>query len=310
MSESINLINLFSTFVRVVEAGSFTAVAEERETTQPTISRQIAALEAHLGCVLFQRTTRSLALTDDGRIFYEHALRTVESLVEAETAVGKRKRKPSGILRLGTAVVFGRLHLVPRLARFMARYPDIQVDLVMNDGFSDLVEENIDISIRVGEVTDPNLVARRIGTTRRVVVATPAYLKRKGMPKHPKDLVDHDCIIYSRLAAGANWTFECEKSVQAFPIQGRFKVNSTEGVRAAILNGLGIGYVPVWHFVDDEIESKKLTVLLDKFQPRAQPISAVYASRRFLAPKVRVMLDFLAAEFALDAKLCVLPGDV
>jgi DNA-binding transcriptional LysR family regulator len=291
------------TFVRVVEAGSFTAVAAERNTSQPTVSRQIAALEEHLGCLLFQRTTRSLSLTDDGRIFYDHALRSLESLTEAESAVGRRKGKPTGTLRLASAVVFGRLHVISRLPRFLARYPDLDVDLVMNDGFTDLVEEGIDLAIRVGDVVDPGLIARRIGTTRRVVVATPDYVARHGMPQVPADLRDHVCIVYARLAAGANWTFETAGGRIGVPVAGRLRVNSTEGVRAAVLAGLGIAYVPVWHFVEREIEGGKLVRLLPDHEPYPQPISAVYPSRRFLSPKVRAMIDFLAAEFDLDPNL-------
>jgi DNA-binding transcriptional LysR family regulator len=298
-----DVLTLFQTFARVVEAGSFTAVATERNTSQPTISRQIATLEEHLGCLLFQRTTRSLTLTDDGRIFYEHALRTLEAATEAESAVGRRRGKPSGRLKLACSVVFGRLHIIPRLSRFMARYPDIEIDLVMNDGFSDLVEEGIDLAIRIGDVSDSNLIARRVGTTRRAVVATPDYLARRGAPKTPYDLQQHDCIVYSRLVAGENWSFSSKDDHIIVPISGSFHVNSTEGVREAILQGLGIGYVPVWHFVDHEIETGTLSVLLSDYEVEPQPISAVYPSRRFLAPKVRVMIDFLAAEFEIDPKL-------
>ncbi len=294
---------LFQTFIRVAEAGSFTAVASERNTSQPTISRQIAALEEHLGCLLFQRTTRSLTLTDDGRIFYEHAQRTLEAAAEAESVVGRRKGKPSGRLCIASAVVFGRLHMIPRLPRFMARYPDIEIDLRMNDGFSDLVEEGIDLSIRVGPITDSSLIARRIGTTRRVLVATPEYLARRGTPREPADLQQHDCVVYSRLATGENWEFAGPDGPVTVPITGRFHVNNTEGVREAVLQGLGVGYVPVWHFVAQEIETGRLSVLLKGYEPPPQPISAVYPSRRFLAFKVRAMIDFLASEFEIDPKL-------
>jgi DNA-binding transcriptional LysR family regulator len=268
-----DILSLFQTFVRVVEAGSFTAVATERNTSQPTISRQIAALEEHLGSLLFHRTTRSLAMTEDGRIFYEHARRTIEAATEAESVVGRRRGKPSGTLRIAAAVVFGRLHI-----------------------------------IRVGLITDSSLIARRIGTTRRAVVATPDYLARKGFPKTPDDLQNHDCIVYSRLVTGENWSFTGPDGPISIPITGRFHVNNTEGVRAAILEGLGIGYVPVWHFVDSEIESGQLVVLLRDFEPPPQPISAVYSSRRFLPLKVRTAIDFFAAEFDLEPRLRI--GDI
>ena len=164
----MDLLAPMRTFVRVVEAGSFTAVAAEQNTTQPTISRQVAALEEHLGARLLTRTTRALTLTDDGRAFYEHALRALEAVGEAENAVGRRQAKPTGTLRLAVPVVLGRRHIVPRLARFLARYPEVAIDLVMSDSFVDLVEQGIDLAMRVGEITDQSLVARKIGNGARI----------------------------------------------------------------------------------------------------------------------------------------------
>jgi DNA-binding transcriptional LysR family regulator len=303
-----DVLLLFRTFVRVVEAGSFTAVARESNSSQPTVSRQIAVLEDHLGCLLFQRTTRSLTLTDDGRVFYEHARRTLEAATEAESAVGRRKGKPTGVLRLSCSGVFGRLHVIPRLPRFRARFQEIEIALHMTDGFTDLVEEGIDLAIRVGEMRDGALVSRRIGTTRRVVVATPAYLARRGTPNRPEDLSGHQCVVYDRLLAGARWTFIVDGAPVSIPVAGPIHVNNTEGVRSAILEGLGIGYVPVWHFVDGEIESGRLVVVLRDFEAPPQPISAAYPSRRFLPPKVRAAIDFFAAEFDLDPRIRI--GDL
>jgi DNA-binding transcriptional LysR family regulator len=295
---------LFGTFVRTVEAGSFSAVARELHTTQPTVSRQIAALEAHLGCLLFQRTTRSLTLTDDGRTFYEHARRTLETAEEAQQAVGRRRGTPSGVLRLACAGVFGRLHVIPRLLRLRARHPELHIALSMGDAFVDLVAEGLDLAIRIGETGDKSLVARRIGITRRVVVATPDYLARRGTPRHPDDLAAHDCVVYDRLLTGASWTFDSPAGPLVVPVQGPVHVNNTEAVRAAVLQGLGIGYVPVWHFAEQEIESGRLVVVLREFElPPPQPIHAVYPTRRFLAPKVRVAIDYFADEFALDPAL-------
>ncbi len=298
-----DLIPLFRSFIRVVEAGSFTAVAQEQNTSQPTISRQIAALEEHLGCLLLQRTTRALTLTEDGRAFYAQAQLALEAIAEAETSVGRRKGKPTGTLRLASAAVLGRLHILPRLPRFLERYPDVSVELVMGDDFTDLVEQRIDLSIRVGALTDPGLVARRIGVSRRVLVATPGYLERQGTPRTPEELRQHNCILYTRLATGANWPFTGREGPISVPVQGRIRVNSTEGVRAAILSGLGIGMVPAWHFVDREIETGRLTILLPDYEPAPHPIHAVYPTRRFVAPKLRAMLDYLATEFELDPLL-------
>ena len=295
-----DILPLLRSFVRVVETGSFSAVAREANTSQPTISRQMAALEAHLGCLLVQRTTRRLTLTEDGRAFYEQARRALEAVAEAETAVGRRKGHPTGTLRLAVAEVMGRLHILPRLPRFLDRYPEVSVDLVLSDGFTDLIEEGIDLALRVGELSDQGIVARRIGLTRRIVVATPGYLDRHGVPATPEQLRGHRCIVYARLASGASWRFAGGLSV---PITGRLRVNSTEAVRAAVLQGLGIGMVPAWHFVGDEIESGRLRVLLDAWEPEPQPIHLVYPTRRHVAPKLRAMADYLAAEFELDPRL-------
>ena len=156
-----DLVALFRTFVRVAEAGSFTAVATEFNTSQPTVSRQIAALEEQLGALLFQRTTRALTLTDDGRVLYEQARQALDSVQQALVSVGRRRGAPSGTLRLACPVVFGRLHIVPHLPAFLERFGGVAIDLIMNDGFTDLVEEGIDLAIRIGEITDPALIARR-----------------------------------------------------------------------------------------------------------------------------------------------------
>jgi DNA-binding transcriptional LysR family regulator len=298
-----DLIALFRTFTRTVEAGSFTAVARDLNATQPTVSRQIALLEDHLGCLLFQRTTRTLTLTDDGKVLYDHARRTLESVAEAESSVGKRRGKPTGRLKLACSGVFGRLHVIPRLPRFRARYPDIEVALVMSDSFADLVEEGIDLAIRIGEPRESGLIARRIGTTRRVVVASPAYLAGRPPLERPEDLARHDCIVYDRLLTGASWTFATPEGPQVVPVEGPIHVNNTEAVRACILEGLGVGYVPSWHFVEGEIETGRLVVLLSDFEVPIQPINAVYPSRRYLPPKVRAASDYFAAEFDLDPRL-------
>lgn len=300
----MDVLGPMQTFVRVVEAGSFTAVAAQMNTTQPTISRQIASLEDHLGARLLTRTTRALTLTDDGRAFYEHALRALESVSEAENAVGRRRSKPSGLLRIATPVVFGRLHIVPRLPAFLARFPEVSIDLAMSDTFTDLAEQGIDLAIRVGEITDPGLIARRIGTVRRVTVASPAYLKAHGTPRAPSDLAGHSCIVYTRLATGHHWVFEGDDGPLTVEVKGRFRADNSEAVREAVLSGLGIAVIPVFAF-NAEIDAGKVKVLLKANEPRQLPMNAVYPSRRFVPLKVRAMIDYLAHEFALDPRLAM-----
>jgi DNA-binding transcriptional LysR family regulator len=300
----MDILAPMQTFVRVVEAGSFTAVAAQLNTTQPTISRQIATLEEHLGARLLTRTTRALTLTDDGRAFYDHALRALEALGEAENAVGRRRSKPSGVLRIATPVVFGRLHIVARLPAFLARDPDVSIDLTMSDTFTDLAEQGIDLAIRVGEITDPSLIAKRIGIVRRVTVASPAYLKKYGTPRTPADLADHSCIVYTRLATGNRWVFESTGGPLTVEVKGRYRADNSEAVREGVLAGLGVAVIPAFAF-NTEIDSGKVKVLLKQNEPRQLPMNAVYSSRRFVPLKVRTMIDYLAHEFALDPRLTV-----
>lgn len=298
----MDILGPMQTFVRVVEAGSFTAVAAQLNTTQPTISRQVAALEGHLGARLLTRTTRQLTLTDDGRAFYEHALRALEALGEAENAVGRRRNSPSGLLRIATPVVFGRLHIVPRLPVFVARFPEVSIDLAMSDTFTDLAEQGIDLAIRVGEVTDPGLIAKRIGIVRRITVASPAYLKAHGTPRKPDDLAGHHCIVYTRLVTGNRWVFESDTGPLTVEVKGQYRADNSEAVREGILAGLGIAVIPAFAF-SDEIASGRVKVLLKQHEPKQLPMNAVYPSRQFVPLRVRAMIDYLAHEFALDPRL-------
>jgi DNA-binding transcriptional LysR family regulator len=283
-------------FHRVADTGGFSVVAREMGMTQPTVSRTIAALEAHLGARLLHRSSRAVTLTDDGRQFYDLARRALEAAAEAESGVGRRRGLPAGRLRLGCPVAFGRLHIAPRMAAFLERYPDVEVELIMNDGFADLVGEGLDMAVRVGDLVDPSLIARRIGTTRRVTVASHTYLARRGTPLAPADLVGHDCIIYTRLATGHRWFFEGSGGPIAVDVRGRFSADNSEAVREAVLAGNGIAVVPVWLF-PGEHELERVGILLRDFEPKRLPIHAVWSSRRNLAAKVRAMVTFLAAEF-------------
>ncbi len=304
----MDLLTGMRLFTRVVDTGSFSAVAHETGNTQPTVSRTVAALESHLGVRLLNRSSRAVTLTDDGRLFYGLAQRALEAVSEAENGVDRRRGLPTGLLRLGTPVAFGRLHVAPRMPEFLARFPDVEVELRMNDAFVDLVGEGLDLAIRVGDLADPALIARRIGTTRRVTVASGDYLARHGTPLVPADLLQHECIVYTRLATGHRWFFEGPSGPIAVDVRGRFSADNSEAMREAVIGGAGIAVVPVWLFTD-EIERQKVHILLDDFEPRQLPIHAVYSSRRQLAAKVRAMIDFLADEFAASPVLSLRAPD-
>ncbi len=267
------------------------------------MSRVVAALEDHLGARLFHRSTRAVSLTDDGKQFYELARHALEAVAEAENAVGKRRTRAFGRLRFSIPVAFGRLHVAPRMPRFLELNPDVQVELVMSDSFIDLIGEGIDLAVRVGEIADPTLITRRIGTTRRVTVASQHYLERRGEPLHPADLTAHDCIVYTRLATGNEWHFAGDDGEIVVPVQGRYLVDNSEGVREGVLGGLGIGVIPIWLFNEDEIARGRVRIVLDDFEPTRLPIHAVFPSRRLVPAKVRAMIEFLAAEFGHDPLL-------
>ena len=296
-------------FVRVVEAGGFSVVARETQTSQPTVSRTVAALEEHIGARLLNRSSRAVTLTDDGRLFYDHASRALEAVSEAEGCVGRRQARPAGLLRLGTPVAFGRLHVAPRLGAFLRLFTDVEVELAMDDAFVDLVGHGLDLAVRIGDLGDPSLIARRIGTTRRVTVAAADYLERRGVPETPADLVHHDCILYTRLATGNRWYFDGPNGQMAVDVRGRFRADNSEAVREAVIESTGIAVIPVWLF-SDEIMSGRVRIVLEAFEPKPLPIHAVYSSRRHQSAKVRAMIEFLAAEFERCPLLSMHPGDV
>lgn len=300
----MSLLKQIELYCRVVEAGSFSAVAEETNSTQPTISRHIAELENYLGARLLARTTRSLSLTDEGRAFYAKALHIVDALHDAESAVGKRNQQVSGTLRLCAPVAFGRLHLMPRMKVFMDKHPLLKIELIMHDGMTDLAEEGIDVALRIGELHDSSLVAIKVGLTRRITVATPAYLALHGTPEHPNDLNQHQCVVYTRLATRNKWHFLHDKKEIVVTVNGRFETNNSEGVREAVKSGLGIGVVPSW-LLSNEIQQGDLTVLLHKFEPTQLPMYAVYPSRKFVPLKVKALIEFLKQEFSLVPDLSI-----
>lgn len=291
-------LGLLRSFLRVVETGSFSAAARAEHTTQPTISRRIEALEADLGARLVARSSRALSLTDDGARFAEHARRVLDAAEEAQASVGRRRARATGTLRVALPVVFGRLQVVPRLPRFLARHKDLSIELAMSDSWVDLVEEGLDVAVRLGTLADPELVARRVGIARRHAVAAPAYLAARGEPRLPADLADHDCIRYARADAAGTWHFTRDGEAAEVEVSGRVSVNNAEALREAVLAGLGIGVMPDWAFAGTDVKR-----LLPGWQAAPLPVQVVYPSRRFVALKLRAFIDFIAEEFRLDPLL-------
>lgn len=301
-------LRAMQTFVRVVESGSFSAVARESGATQSAVSKQVAALEQALGARLLSRTTRALALTEEGQRYFEQTQRIVAEVSEAESVVRSASQRLSGWLRVAAAVGFGRLVLLPIVQRFLADHPDVRIDLRLNDGFVDLVEEGIDVALRVGEMADSGLLARRVGSTRRLVVASRDYVRRhargKAAPRLPQDLLAHNCVVYTELATRNEWRFTAGPGApvaagtqQAVRVAGNLQTNSSEIVRAAVLDGHGIGYSPVWLFAD-ELARGEVVQLLPGWQAPELPMQLVSPPARRGSAKVKAFGDRVAEALA------------
>ena len=288
---------LMHTFARAVETGSFSAVAREQGIGQPNVSRHVATLEQYLGTRLLHRSTRKLTLTPEGERYYAEARRVLDAVDEAESNV-RGEGKPSGLLRVACPNVLGRTHIMPWTKTLLERYPALDLDLQVGDRFIDLVEEGVDVAIRIGALRDSALKARRIGTAERVCVASPAYLATHPAPLVPEDLLRHNCVVHSLARSGRIWAFRTTE----VEVGGRFKVNTPDGIHRAVLDGLGIAYAPVWLF-EEELHSGRLEpLLLNEMGPSA-PIHCVYPAKRLLARRASAFMDFIAERFSGDPVL-------
>ena len=288
---------LMHTFARAVETGSFSAVAREQGIGQPNVSRHVATLEQYLGTRLLHRSTRKLTLTPEGERYYAEARRVLDAVDEAESNV-RGEGNPSGLLRVACPNVLGRTHIMPWTKTLLERYPALDLDLQVGDRFIDLVEEGVDVAIRIGALRDSALKARRIGTAERVCVASPAYLATHPAPLVPEDLLRHNCVVHSLARSGRIWSFRTTE----VEVGGRFKVNTPDGIHRAVLDGLGIAYAPVWLF-EEELHSGRLEpLLLNEMGPTA-PIHCVYPAKRLLARRASAFMDFIAERFSGDPVL-------
>lgn len=297
----MDVMHSMAIFRRVVEAESFSTVARETNMSQSSVSKHIAALEERLGTKLLNRSTRSLKLTEAGIEYYQHCIRILNDFQEAEASVGKGKITPAGTLRISTNAAFGRTFIVPHLSQFLDLYTDINVDLLFDDDHPDLVKNGIDLAIRIGPLADSTLIAKKIGSTPRLVVASPDYLVKHGRPKKPVDLIKHECLLYTRQKKTDLWyfnsTLEGEESIR---VSGRFKASSPDAICDATLAGLGIAILDEW-YAQQYIERGKLKVILADYRPTAYDIHAVYPERRFVAPKVKRMIEFLSEKIQEQA---------
>ena len=292
MQESLAGIRIFD---RVVESGSFSEAARQLGVAPSSVSRQVGELEDALGVRLFQRSTRRLSLTEAGELYHEKAVRILADLEDAKLAVSALDGTPTGILRLSVPGSLSRRLIVPAVAAFQERYPAVEVALIVSDQVLDMIEHRIDVTIRLGALSDSNLIARKLTVVPRRLCASPAYLARWGNPTEPDQLADHSCLTF-RTGAGINlWTFHgAGNETREIQARGRLHANDGESLVAAAVADRGIILVPGW-LVKDEIERGELEYLLPDWSPvpAETPLYALYPLQRHLAPKVRAFIDFM-----------------
>jgi LysR family transcriptional regulator, regulator for bpeEF and oprC len=280
-------------FTAVVEAGSFALASRRLGVTPSAVSRRIARLEREVGVQLLARTTRSLHLTQDGAAFHARCVRILEELAEARDAIARASKRPSGVLRVDAPVALGRTILAPTLPRFLERYPDIRLELTLRDQFVDPFAEGIDVLIRIGALGDSQLIARRLGQSRIIHCASPAYVAQHGAPRSPRELSTHLCVGYLREGRPDPFRFSTEQGVHAVDVNGRCHANDAEVLRGLALAGHGI--VALFDFLAaPELARGALVQVLEAYPSTAWPIHALYPKNRHLLPKVAVFLDHLS----------------
>jgi DNA-binding transcriptional LysR family regulator len=291
-------LDAMQTFVRVVETGSFSAVARELGATQSAVSKQIAGLERHLGARLLTRTTRSLALTEDGERYFETARRLVGEIVEAESLLKRGEQQLSGWLRVAAPGLYGRAVVMPIVRDFLRQHPGVKIDLKLADRTVDLAEEGIDISVRIGTLPDSSLVARQVGRAPRTLLAARSYVEEHGVPRIPDELQAHNCIVFTELAVRDRWEFLTgDGSRVSVRVNGTLQTNSSEISREAVLQGVGIGYMLRQPFAEELARGEVVALLTDWSVP-APPVHLLMTQQRKSAIKVRAFADHVAARLA------------
>jgi DNA-binding transcriptional LysR family regulator len=279
-------------FVLVVDSGSFSAAARRLNVGQPAVSKLVAQLEDRLGVKLLVRTTRGLTATEAGLNYYERARRSIEEAEEAELAARSAGSGLAGKLRVSAAVTFASIHLMPRLPEFLARHPDLELEVVLDDRNVDLVQEGIDVALRMGRLPDSTLAARRIASGRHAVLGTPAYFARAGEPTAPGHLTALEAVIYSQRGGGAVWSFRRDGVDLTVTLKGRLRVTAAEGVRAAVLANAGIVIASEWMFTPEIADGTVKAVLLEWELP-AIDLWAVYPAGRTATAKARTFTSFV-----------------
>jgi len=296
-----------SIVLAVVEAGSLSAAARRQKAPLATVSRKVSELEAHLQTKLFTRSSRMLVPTDAGRSYIAAAKRILADLTEAERAASGEYTTPRGDLVVSAPIAMGRLYLQPIIVEFLAKFPDVDIQLGLQDRPVNFWEEQIDVALRIGELTDSSLIAVKAGEIRRVMCASPDYLKSRGIPRSPDDLTTHECITYPAMHSPSLWRLKRDKTEYAVPVRSRLVVSNTESAFDAARAGLGLTVVFSYQ-VAELIRSGGLIPVLQDFQPPARPVNFVYSPNRFMPVKLRAFLDLAVPRF--KARLGSMPKQV
>jgi len=289
-------LNDMATFASVVAEGSFSRAALSLGLSKATISKRISRLEDRLGVRLLNRTTRRLSLTEIGSAFHEHCARLVAEAEEAEQTVTALTANPRGTLRVNVPMSFGRLHIARAIPQFLAQFPDLKVDITLDDAFVDLVHGGYDLAIRIADLPDSSLVARRLAPSRRVVCGSPGYFRRRGVPETPDDLRNHECLSYRYLATTGSWPFKRGQRTWSIPVNGSLSANNGDVLLAAAVAGTGLVLVPTF-MVEQQLRSGALRPVLASYAESDFGIYAVYPHRRHVSAKVRAFVDYFAERF-------------
>ncbi|OPA96886.1 transcriptional regulator [Pseudomonas fluorescens] len=288
----MNRLAAMEALVRVIETGSFSGAARQLHVGQPAISKSIAQLEERLGVRLLLRSTHGLTPTEAGQNFYEHAKRSIQEADEADMAARGAGATLSGRLRICAAVTFARLHIVPHLGQFLAQHPSLDVEVVLDDRNVDLIEAGIDVALRMGDLVDSGLTARKIAQGRRLVLGTPAYFETAGKPQTPADLNAHQAVVYDQRGGGAVWAFQQESVKTNVTLRGRLRISAAEGIREAVLAGLGLTISSEWMFAP-ELKAGTVQAALEDWTLPPIDLWAVFPTGRQASAKARAFVTFV-----------------
>lgn len=289
-------LEAMTAFVKVVALGSYAEAGRALGITRSAVSKAVMELEQLLSARLLDRTTRRVSATEAGLAYYERCIDILARVEETEMQVSRLHDEPRGVLRINAPMSFGALYLGPTIADFMASYPDLKIELTLNDRFVDPLEEGVDVTVRIGILHDSSLIARKLAPARRVLVAAPGYLAQFGKPKDPDDLVSHRCLVYGHTTTLQRWPLMRDGQHVDAPVNSVLCSNNGDVLRAAAVGGQGIAILPTF-LVGPDIKARRLEVVLADFPPATLGIFALYAPNRFLAAKTRLLIDFLASRF-------------